>query len=151
MYPWNTGLHTTCQILSWCFQKPHQGDWSVRPVMAKILKAVNREGSEMRERKRKRESRGAGKGDSRSGHSWVELIAFIQLNVNFKNYKDGKHTVGKKKEVSTSLHCFKYTAFSQRPLEGKNDRVMTNTWISSKVIQGTKNGIKWDRTHVKGS
>lgn len=51
-------------------------------------------------------------------------------------------TLWGKKELRTSLHCFKYTAFSQRTLEAKNDRVLTNTRISSKVIQGTKNGIK---------
>lgn len=94
-----------------------------------------------------RKSRVDRKGDLGSGHFWADLIAFIQMDVNLKNYKDGKHTL-EKNEVRTSLHCFKYTTFSQRPLEAHNGRVMTTTRISSKVSKGI---IKWDRKHDKAN
>lgn len=73
-------------------------------------------------------------------HNDVNL--YIQMDESIKHYKDTEMESAlcqeKKVPVRTPLHCFKCTASSQHPLEGR-DRVMTNTEVLQKVTKGTKN------------
>lgn len=157
MYPWTQGFtQTKLQPVRFsagaskkCTKKIDQP----APCDATILKAVNRERSEMRR------SRAAGKGNSGSGHFWAELIwirmmwtYMVQKDVNIKNYKDTEmeRAPCSEKKSQWGLHCTALTV--PHPHSTPWRERMTGWWLTQKLFkrwQKAPKMTKWDKTYVK--